>query len=193
MKNLTQALNKAAAQIGPIGKNATVGKNAYAYKGVNWSDVAEKIGPALHDNGLVFVPCDYEIHTNENFHVESGKGKRNVFVEVKAKYTLMHESGESLTVSGLGHGIDTADKAAGKATTYALKNALLYAFTIAAKVDDTDETHSNDIPAPLPRLSAAELEKAVKALSGGKTTIEAIEKTRQISAEQLKALKNATK
>ena len=44
---------------------------------------------------------------------------------VKTKYLLLHESGESLELAGYGHGIDSQDKGAGKATTYAMKNALL--------------------------------------------------------------------
>ena len=48
---------------------------------------------------------------------------------------------------GYGHGIDSQDKAPGKATTYALKYALLYTFMVATgKIDDADSTHSDDIP-----------------------------------------------
>ena len=61
----------------------------------------------------------------------------------------MHESGETMEICGYGHGIDSQDKAAGKATTYALKNALLYTFlTPVGKMPDTDETHSDEIEVP---------------------------------------------
>jgi hypothetical protein len=43
---------------------------------------------------------------------------------LSATYTLWHESGEFLDIPALGHGTDPLDKAAGKATTYAMKNAL---------------------------------------------------------------------
>ena len=61
----------------------------------------------------------------------------------------MHESGEYEIISGYGHGVDTMDKAAGKATTYALKYALLYTFmTPTGRIDDTDNTHSEEIEPP---------------------------------------------
>ena len=54
-----------------------------------------------------------------------------------------------MQIAGYGHGVDPQDKGAGKATTYALKNALLYTFlTPVGKIDDTDTTHSNDIAPP---------------------------------------------
>ena len=61
----------------------------------------------------------------------------------------MHESGESIEICGYGHGIDSQDKAAGKAQTYALKNALLYTFlTPVGAIEDTDSVHSDTIPVP---------------------------------------------
>lgn len=61
----------------------------------------------------------------------------------------MHTSGEYLTISGYGHGVDTQDKGAGKATTYALKYALLYTFLVpTGKIDDTDKDHSEDKEVP---------------------------------------------
>jgi hypothetical protein len=62
---------------------------------------------------------------------------------------LLHESGESIELMGYGHGVDTQDKGAGKATTYALKNCLLYTFlTPVGKIDDTETTHSEEIATP---------------------------------------------
>jgi len=76
------------------------------------------------------------------------KTKQSVFTTVKVKYLLLHESGESLELMGYGHGADTMDKAAGKATTYALKNCLLYTFlTPVGAMDDTDTQHSDEMPA----------------------------------------------
>jgi hypothetical protein len=60
---------------------------------------------------------------------------------------LLHTSGESLQLCGYGQGVDTQDKGAGKATTYALKNTLLNMFLIPTGVD-TDDTHSDDLPVP---------------------------------------------
>ena len=62
---------------------------------------------------------------------------------------MLHSSGESVELVGYGHGVDSQDKGAGKSTTYALKNCLLYTFlTPVGDIDDTDLTHSNDIDTP---------------------------------------------
>ena len=54
------------------------------------------------------------------------KRKQSIFTEAKTTYLLTHVSGEFIEICGLGHGVDSQDKSAGKATTYALKYALLY-------------------------------------------------------------------
>ena len=75
----------------------------------------------------------------------------------------MHESGESIEICGYGHGIDPQDKAAGKAQTYALKNALLYTFmTPVGAIEDTDTTHSDTIPVPQPKPKKAPAKTAIK-------------------------------
>lgn len=73
--------------------------------------------------------------------------KQSVFTEAVTKYMLLHVSGEYVELSGYGHGVDTQDKGAGKATTYAMKNTLLNIFLVPTGVD-TDDTHSDDIPVP---------------------------------------------
>jgi hypothetical protein len=63
------------------------------------------------------------------------------------KYILLHTSGEFIEIAGYGQWVDTQDKGAGKATTYALKNTLLNMFLIPTGLD-TDNTHSDDIETP---------------------------------------------
>ena len=65
---------------------------------------------------------------------------------------------------GYGHGVDSQDKSAGKATTYALKYALLYAFLVpTGKIDDADNTHSEEISTP--KKSEAKVEEIKSKLS----------------------------
>jgi hypothetical protein len=68
---------------------------------------------------------------------------------VKTTYLLLHESGESMELQGYGHGVDSQDKGAGKATTYALKYTLLYTFLVpTGKIDDSDNDHSDNKEVP---------------------------------------------
>ena len=185
MKELIKSINKAALELEPIGKNKVIGSGRNAYKGVQWSDVAAAFHKVLHNNGLVMVPESYDVKTTQTEGVDQyGKTKNRVFVEVVAVYKLAHVSGESLTVAGLGQGVDTQDKAAGKATTYAMKNALMYAFTVAADMDDADETHSDELPKTKPMITEDALKKAIKAVKEGKATIEKVESKYRLTDKQ---------
>lgn len=141
MKNIAKAIVNVMREVKSIEKNATIGSGSNTYKGIADEDVKIKIGEAMQRNGLCILPI--EIHTNTTFNGNNNK----YFTEVNTKYMLLHESGEHIELAGLGHGVDTQDKGAGKATTYALKYALLYAFMIPkGNIDDADSTHSDELP-----------------------------------------------
>lgn len=154
MKNIVQAVQKVMEECQGIDKSMTVGRGNSSYKGVSDKDVKLKIGKAMRDNGLIIVPMKIEPTTTINSYETTdynGKPtvKQTVFTEVLTTYQLIHESGEKIELQGYGHGTDPQDKAAGKATTYAMKYALLYTFMVATgHIDDTDATHSNDISTP---------------------------------------------
>ncbi len=150
----TKLLNKAIVEVMKavknIDKTMNVGTGRGQYKGVSDKSVKETIQPLLIEHGLTIVPIDIEERTEIDSWDEADKygtkRKRSVFTSVKVKYRLSHESGESMEVMGYGHGVDSQDKGAGKATTYALKYALLYTFMIpTGSIDDTDAHHSDDV------------------------------------------------
>lgn len=125
--NLAKAVIALIKAVGPIAKTMDIGTGANSFKGVADKDVKDKVGQALADNGLCLLPVD--VIPTESVHViknKYGDEKLNSFTSVLTKYLLLHESGESIVLTGYGHGVDTQDKAAGKATTYALKYLLLY-------------------------------------------------------------------
>jgi len=153
MVNITKAILSVMNEVQGIEKSMTIGTGKNSYKGIADSDVKKIIGTAMRNNGLVILPTGIEktvdIIRYEQTNDYGVTQKQNVFTDVVTKYLLLHESGESIEVVGYGHGIDTQDKSAGKATTYALKYALLYMFMVpTGAIDDTDKTHSNDIPTP---------------------------------------------
>jgi len=153
MKNIATAIIKVMAEVKGMEKNSKVGTGQSSYDGTKDQDVKEVFNNALQKNGLCILPIDIQETTQIDRWEESSqfgiKQKQSVFTKVNVKYMLLHESGESIELAGYGHGIDTQDKGAGKATTYALKNCLLYTFlTPVGKIDDTDLKHSNDIEVP---------------------------------------------
>jgi hypothetical protein len=163
-----------------IDKSMTVGSGNNSYKGVADKDVKYIIGSAMAENNLTCLPIDIQpkvqIDRWEAQETYSGntqiKQKQSIFTEVIVKFLITHSlTNESLTIVGYGHGVDTQDKSAGKATTYALKNALLYSFLVpTGAIDDTDKTHSSAIEVPQkkkPLLTNVRFEDAINKIHSG--------------------------
>jgi len=147
--NLTKAIISVMKAVKGIEKSMTVGTGSYAYKGVSDQEVKKIIGSAMAENGLCIIPISVDPKTTIERWEENGKSKQSVLTEATTRYLLMHESGEFREVAGYGHGIDTQDKGAGKATTYALKYTLLYLFLVpTGKIDDADNDHSDEKEIP---------------------------------------------
>lgn len=153
MKNLAKSVIAVMKDVKGMEKNSRVGSGNHAYDGTKDQDVKDAFNEALSNHGLCILPIDITEETKidrwEETNQYGTKQKQSVFTKVKTKYMLLHESGESIELSGYGHGVDSQDKGAGKATTYALKNCLLYTFlTPVGKIDDTDKNHSLEIETP---------------------------------------------
>jgi hypothetical protein len=170
LANLAKAVINVMKAVNGIEKNATVGSGNYSYKGVNDKDVKEAYKKAMEDNGLCILPIDVQDEVRIDRWEEESYGKvkqkQSIFTTLKTKYVLLHESGESQIIAGYGHGIDSGDKGAGKATTYAMKYALLYTFmTPTGDIDDSDKVHSEEQAKPVvnkkPSLTKDKVEAAI--------------------------------
>lgn len=168
MKNIAKAIIEVMKAVKGMEKNSHVGSGNHSYNGTKDQDVKEVFNEAFANAKLCILPIDIqdtvEVSRWEEKTNYGLKQKQSVFTTAKVKYMLLHESGESVELMGYGHGVDTQDKGAGKATTYALKNCLLYTFlTPVGKIDDTDTTHSNDIQAPAKKAPVTPPPKKEKA------------------------------
>lgn len=153
MKLIAKAIIKVMKDVKGMEKNSHVGSGRNTYNGTKDQDVKEVFNEAFAKNGLCIMPIEIYDETQIDRWTQEYNGqpqqKQSVFTKVKVKYLLLHESGESVELMGYGHGVDPQDKGAGKATTYALKNCLLYTFlTPVGKIDDTETTHSEEIQTP---------------------------------------------
>lgn len=198
MINLTEAILAVMKAVKGIDKSMTVGSGNSAYKGVADKDVKTVIGEAMEANGLVLLPIGIDSKTEVSRWDETNqygtKSKQSVFTEVTTKYLLMHSSGESMEVAGYGHGVDSQDKSAGKATTYAMKNTLLYMFMVpTGKIDDADNEHSEDKAVPptdkRPFINDKALEQAITRIKKGEKDLkDKTIKAFQFSEKQLEKL-----
>jgi len=202
--NIYAAMVNVMHEVKNIDKSLTVGDGKASYKGVADKDVKQVIGQSMAKNGLVCFPISIEptvkIERWNETQTYNGqqyeKVKQSVFTEVLAKFKIVYApTMESIEIVGYGHGIDTQDKSAGKATTYALKNALLYSFLVpTGAIDDTDKTHSNDIEAPqinskIP-LNDNQFIRAIKAVQSSEITKDDLIKDYQLTSTQLNTLNN---
>ncbi len=165
VSNLARAIIAVMKEVEGIDKAATIGTGTSQYKGVNDKDVKKVIGDSMAKNGLCILPIDIQATEKVDRWDQGGYQKQSVFTAVITKYLLLHESGESQVITGYGHGVDSQDKSAGKATTYALKYALLYSFVVpTGKIDDADTEHSKDKEIP-PTPPTAKKENKAKELT----------------------------
>lgn len=158
--NLVTATIKVMEAVKGIDKTMVVGTGQNSYKGVPDQEVKKIIGEEMAKNGLAIFTIDLvestELSQWDELYNGQSKRKQSIFTKVTATYLLVHVSGEYITLKGYGHGVDSQDKSAGKATTYALKYALLYNFLVpTGKIDDADTTHSEAIQTPVskPKLT----------------------------------------
>lgn len=147
IKSLVEAVVKTISDIPNIDKNMQVGEGKYSYNGVSDKDVKDVVGKKMAENGLCILPIEINATENVERYKEYDKQKQSTMCIANTKYLLSHTSGEWIILAGYGHGVDSQDKAAGKATTYAMKYTMLYTFAVATgRIDDPDATHSNDLP-----------------------------------------------
>lgn len=124
-------------------------------------DLANKLAQALCDLDLIAPVVAQEITLVDTKDIPgnstaSGKPVFRTLAHVKATVRIGAADGSYVDVVGSGHGGDVDDKAGGKATTYAWKDAILKGLTTPERdmVDTDDEAPSADSEAPKPTAGA---------------------------------------
>ena len=198
-QNLHSSIINVMRSVKNIDKSMTVGTGQNSYKGVADKDVKYIIGTAMANNHLTCLPIeiDEDVKVDRwNEETQYGvKSKQSIFTKVKVKFQLTHSlSKESIVIVGYGHGVDSQDKSAGKAMTYALKNALLYSFLVpTGAIDDTDTTHSNNLPIPnavkaKPTINDERFQNGIKAILKGEASVKDLESNFALTGSQKQAL-----
>lgn len=153
--NIYAKFNHITNEVGRIPKNLTVGTGKSAYKAVSEGDVLDKISPLEHKYGICSVPVKTEIIKEQITEKQGtdydGKPKTTmqVFIRVAVtmRFTNTDKPEEFIEVTMLGDGVDSLDKAPGKAVTYAAKYCFLKNYKIETG-DDPDSTGSTTPPHP---------------------------------------------
>lgn len=149
--NIFQRMSAITNEINKVAKNLSVGTGKSAYKAVGEADVLAAVKPAEEKYGVYSYPYDREIIETAILTTTSewdGKvtEKKNQFLRVRTVYRFVNvdKQDEYIDITTFGDGVDSQDKAPGKAMTYADKYALLKAYKIITG-DDPDQKYSDDM------------------------------------------------
>ena len=145
--NIFQRMSAVTKEISTVAKNLSVDAGKSSYKAVGEADVLAAVKPIEAKHGVYSYPYQREIVESGEMVSTTKYGERKqLFLRVKTVYRFVNvdEPNEYIDITTYGDGVDTQDKAPGKAMTYGDKYALLKAYKIQTG-DDPDQNASDDL------------------------------------------------
>ncbi len=146
--NIYQRMSAITNEISRVAKNLNVDQGKSSYKAVGEADVLAAVKPAEDKYGVYSFPVDREIIessvlTTTNYQ---GQERKQQFMRLRTVYRFVNvdKPEEFIEIATYGDGVDSQDKAPGKAMTYADKYALLKAYKIITG-DDPDQKASAEL------------------------------------------------
>jgi len=149
--NIFQKMSKITEKINKVAKNLNVGIGKNQYRAVGEADVLAEVKPAEVEFGVYSYPIKRDVIltdtlTSTTEYQGEMKEKITIFMRIKTIYRFVNidNPNDYLEIETLGDGVDSQDKAPGKAMTYADKYALLKAYKIETG-EDPDQKLSGDL------------------------------------------------
>lgn len=160
--NIYQKMSIATKKIQTVAKNLKVGEGTKSeYKAVKEADVLNAVKPIEIELGIYSYPLDRKILKDERTVFKNKFGENENFVirlETIYRFINTDNPEEFIDIKTYGDGVDSQDKAPGKAMTYADKYALLKAYKIQTG-DDPDKNKSGKLSNPEKELILIYLDK----------------------------------
>jgi hypothetical protein len=146
--NIFQRMSKITEEISTVSKNLEVGYGSSKYKAVGEADVLRAVKPIEQKNGVYSYPFSREvIESGVLTNIRSdGKEVKQQYLRIATVYRFVNveKPEEYIDITTYGDGVDSQDKAPGKAMTYGDKYALLKAYKIQTG-DDPDQNASEPL------------------------------------------------
>ena len=147
--NIYEKMSAITAEIGVVEKNLNVKVNSNSsYKAVSERDVLDAVKPIEQKYRVYSYPAnrkivDRDVLTKETEYNGTITRTNTLFMRVETVYRFVNidKPDEFIETTVYGDGLDTGDKAAGKAMTYADKYALMKAYKLSTG-DDPDKEAS---------------------------------------------------
>lgn len=140
-ENIFQRMSAITAEMTAVAKNLQVGTGKSQYKAVGEADILAAVKPLEAKHGVYSYPISREIVESGTMERETNYGKSvQLYMRIKVVYRFLciDNPDSFLDIESFGDGVDTQDKAPGKAMTYADKYALMKAYKIITG-DDPDQ------------------------------------------------------
>ena len=140
-ENIFQRMLNITADISVVSKNLEVGFGSSKYKAVGEADILRAVKPMEEKYGVYSYPVEREIIESGTIERDTKNGKSvQLYLRVKTVYRFIciDDPSSYLDIVSYGDGVDTQDKAPGKAMTYSDKYALMKAYKIQTG-DDPDQ------------------------------------------------------
>lgn len=148
--NIFEKLSAITAELNAVAKNLRVGEGRSSYKAVGEADVLAAVKPLEAKYGVYSYPCarrivDSDIVTTRKEYNGQVTETSKYFLRIETDYRFVNveKPDEFIIVTTYGDGVDSNDKAPGKAMTYGDKYALLKAYKVITG-DDPDQTASEE-------------------------------------------------
>lgn len=146
--NIYQKMAEITAELNTVKKNLNVGVGRSSYKAVGEADVLAAVKPLEYKYGVYSFPVSRRVIDSGNLTLKSSyngnESEKNQFflrLETTYRFVNLDKPAEYIDIISYGDGIDSGDKAPGKAQTYSDKYALLKAYKIITG-DDPDQVAS---------------------------------------------------
>ena len=147
--NIYEKMSAITAEIGDVEKNLNVKVNSSSsYKAVSERDVLDAVKPIEQKYRVYSYPAnrkivDRDVLTKETEYNGTITRTNTLFMRVETVYRFVNidKPDEFIETTVYGDGLDTGDKASGKAMTYADKYALMKAYKLSTG-DDPDKEAS---------------------------------------------------
>ncbi len=141
--NIYQRLSKITSELGTVNKNLNVSTGKSSYKAVSERDIKDAVKPLEEKYGVLSYPIDKEIIESDLVEDATGRRYRYMRLRVVMRFVNIDKPEEYVDVIGYGDGLDSGDKAPGKADTYAYKYCLMSCYKISTG-DDPDQNASDE-------------------------------------------------
>jgi len=147
--NIYERMDLITNEIATVSKNLKVQVNkTSSYNAVSERDILDAVKPIEHIYRVYSYPYDRKVIDNDILVKETEYNgtttkTNSLYMRVETIYRFVNidNKDEFIDIKAYGDGIDTGDKAPGKATTYADKYALMKAYKISTG-DDPDKEAS---------------------------------------------------